>query len=69
MKLKDYLKAEQHTQMSFIEQIEMATGNRIPQGTLAKWILGSRIPRKNEMQMLYKMTEGAVQPNDFYLGE
>lgn len=69
MKLKDYLKEEQHTQMSFIEQIEMATGNRIPQGTLAKWILGSRIPRKNEMQMLYKMTEGAVQPNDFYLGE
>ena len=69
MKLKDYLKEEQHTKMSFIEQIEMATGNRIPQGTLAKWILGSRIPRKNEMQMLYKMTEGAVQPNDFYLGE
>ncbi len=69
MKLKDYLKEEQHTQMSFIEQIEMATGNRIPQGTLAKWILGSRIPRKNEMQMLYKITEGAVQPNDFYLGE
>ena len=69
MKLKEYLKTQQHTQMSFIEQIEMATGVRIPQGTFAKWITGSRIPRKNEMRMLYQITEGTVQPNDFYIGE
>jgi len=69
MKLKEYLKIEKHTQMSFIEQIEMATGSRIPQGTFAKWITGSRIPRKTEMVMLHKITQGAVQPNDFYLGE
>ena len=69
MKLKQYLKKEKHTQMSFIEHIEIATGVRIPQGTFAKWITGSRIPRINEMRMLYKITEGVVQPNDFYLGE
>lgn len=69
MKLKEYLKTHKHTQMSYIEQIEMATGVRVQQGTFAKWITGSRIPRKSEVIMLYKLTEGAVQPNDFYIGE
>ena len=49
MKLKEYLKQNNHTQMSFIEQIEMATDMRIPQGTFAKWITGSRIPRKRKL--------------------
>lgn len=69
MKLKEYLKQNNHTQMSFIEQIEMATDMRIPQGTFAKWITGSRIPRKREMLILDRITEGSVQPNDFYFGE
>ena len=69
MKLRQYLAEHDHTQMSFIDLIEMATGVRIPQGTFAKWITGSRIPRKNEMRMLYRITEGTVQPNDFYIGE
>lgn len=66
MQLKEYLKVEKHTQNSFINLIEMATGNKIPQSTLAKWITGVRIPRKNDMIILYKITDGAVQPNDFY---
>jgi len=66
MKLKEYLKFEKHTQKSFINLIEMATGNKIPQSTLAKWITGVRIPRKNDMIIIYKVTEGEVQPNDFY---
>lgn len=66
MQLKEYLKFENHTQNSFINLIEMATGNKIPQSTLAKWITGVRIPRKNDMIILYKITDGAVQPNDFY---
>ncbi|QDP55414.1 MAG: hypothetical protein GOVbin3762_18 [Prokaryotic dsDNA virus sp.] len=66
MHLKDYLKNQKYTQMSFIDLIEMATSVRIPQGTLAKWVTGTRIPRKEEMQILYKVTEGSVQPNDFY---
>ena len=44
----------------------MATGQKIPQGTLAKWILGVRIPRKDEMHLIFNITEGQVQPNDFY---
>ena len=66
MKLRAYLKEKNHTQMSFIEEIEMATGQIIPQGTLAKWILEVRIPRKEEMHLLFNITEGKVQPNDFY---
>ena len=66
MKLKEYLKVNKHTQMSFIEEVEMATGTKIPQGTLAKWITGIRIPRKEEMLILYSVTEGEVVPNDFY---
>lgn len=44
----------------------MAKGIKVPQGTLAKWILGVRIPRKEEMLIIYDVTEGKVQPNDFY---
>ncbi len=69
MLLKSYLKKHKHTQMSFIELIDIATGVKIPQGTFAKWITGSRIPRKKEMMILYNITEGHVQPNDFYLEE
>ena len=67
MQLKTYLKKTNHTQMSFIDLINIATGVKIPQGTFAKWITGSRIPRKKEMVMLYKITEKKVQPNDFYI--
>lgn len=66
MKLRDYLIQEQLTQMKFIDICEMATGKTIPQGTLAKWILGVRIPRKPEMEMIHNVTDGAVEPNDFY---
>ena len=47
MKLRQYLTDKEHTQQSFIDEVEMATGQKIPQGTLAKWILGVRIPRKD----------------------
>ena len=67
MKLKKYLEDNKYTQMSFIELIEMAKGSRIPQGTFAKWITGSRIPRKKEMLILLDITQGEVQPNDFYV--
>ena len=49
MHLRDYLKNQKHTQMSFIDLVEMATNVRIPQGTLAKWVTGTRIPRKEEI--------------------
>lgn len=52
--------------MKFIDICEMATGKKIPQGTLAKWCLGVRIPRKAEMEMIFSVTDGQVEPNDFY---
>jgi len=66
MKLQKYLKKHNFTQQSFIDLIEMAKDVKIPQSTLAKWILDIRIPRKEEMFILYEITEGEVQPNDFY---
>ena len=53
--------------MSFIQEIETQRNVRIPQGTLAKWITGVRIPRKKEMILLVEVTDGKVQPNDFYM--
>jgi transcriptional regulator with XRE-family HTH domain len=66
MQLREYLERENLTQHQFIDLCEMATGIYVPQGTLAKWILGVRIPRKKQMEMIYKITEGQVVPNDFY---
>ena len=67
MQLKEYLKSNNYTQMSFIQEIETQRNVRIPQGTLAKWITGVRIPRKKEMILLVEVTNGKVQPNDFYI--
>ena len=67
MQLKEYLKSKNYTQMSFIQEIETQRNVRIPQGTLAKWITGVRIPRKKEMILLVEVTNGKVQPNDFYM--
>lgn len=66
MKLQKYLHEQGLTQMKFIDICEMATGKKIPQGTLAKWCLGVRIPRKPEMEMIFSVTDGHVEPNDFY---
>lgn len=66
MRLKDYLERNALTQVKFINLIEMATGKTVPQGTLAKWIVGSRIPRKEQIETIFQITDGDVEPNDFY---
>jgi len=66
MKLGKYLKENNYTQMSFIKELEDKNNISIPQGTLAKWVLGTRIPRKDQMLLLYEFTQGSVGPNDFY---
>ena len=68
MKLKQYLDTNELTQDRFIKEMEKATGHKLSQGGLSKYILESRIPRKTEMVAIHKYTKGAVQPNDFYLG-
>jgi hypothetical protein len=55
--------------MAFIQQVNTATGEHIPQGTLAKYVLGERIPKKRQMLLIHEATEGEVSPNDFYLEE
>ena len=67
MTLQDYLKENRLTQMAFIEEVRTATGEHIPQGTLAKYVLGERIPKKRQMLLIHEATSGEVAPNDFYL--
>ena len=69
MKLKTYLQDNELTQMRFIAKVKEEQDVQIPQGTLAKWINGQRIPRKQDMLTIYKATEHLVEPNDFYLGD
>ena len=66
MKLKNYLHKKNLTQHEFIKIIEDNSGKNIPQGTLAKWITGMRIPRKDEVKLIYEVTNKLVEPNDFY---
>jgi|TARA_R110000803_G_scaffold53808_7_gene110349 hypothetical protein len=67
MKLSAYMKHHQYTQKDFIKKIKAATGYNLPQGTLAKYVLGQRFPRKKELNIIYETTNGLVSPNDFYL--
>ena len=66
MHLKEYLEKNNLTQSGFIERVRDVKGVKIPQGTLSKWITGVRIPRKDEVILIYEVTEAVVQPNDFY---
>jgi len=67
MTLTEYLKDNKYTQSAFIKEVKEQTGHTLPQGTLAKYILGQRIPRKKELNIIYIATKEQVSPNDFYL--
>jgi arginine repressor len=66
MKLKEYLSNNNFTQQQFVDYVEKKQNIKIPQSTLAKWVTGIRIPRKKEMELLFFITEGNVEPNDFF---
>ena len=66
MNLKSYLAEHNYTQQRFITEVRDYTGHKFPQGTLAKYVLGQRIPRKKEMIIIYEFTKGVVDPNSFY---
>ena len=55
------------TQNRFISEVQEKTGHKFSQGGLAKYIIGQRIPRKKEMNVIFNFTHGVVSPNDFYL--
>ena len=65
MELKDYLKTNKITQTKFVETLA-EKDLIITQGAINKWVNGDRIPRKKEMSIIYKSTNGQVTPNDFY---
>ena len=67
LKLANYLKENKLTQEQFLKKMENHTGKSISQGGLSKYIQSKRTPRKEEMLMIYEASQGAVQPNDFYL--
>ena len=66
MTLSEYLKEEKLTQEKFL-QISTAYGATFTIHAISKWCQGHRIPRQEEMQTIYEITEGKVEPNDFYI--
>jgi hypothetical protein len=66
MKLKKYLSLFGLKQNEFLDRVFKITGKKIPQSTLAKWISGIRVPRKEEILIIKEATEGLVEPNDFF---
>jgi hypothetical protein len=65
MKLGTWLKDNGHTHESFIK-LANKNGSTFTIHALAKWCRGVRIPRKDEMEQIYKISKGKVTPNDFY---
>lgn len=69
MKLIQYMHQNKYTHNDFIKEIKTVTGYVLPQGTLAKYILEQRLPRKKQLNIIYKTTNKLVSPNDFYLDD
>ncbi len=65
MKINEWLKKEQLTHAEFLN-ICNKQGMVISHSALAKWCRGHRIPRLQEMNVIYKSTNGEVTANDFY---
>jgi arginine repressor len=66
MLLKDYLKYKKINQAELLKIIYIESGKRVPQSTMSKWILGIRIPRYEDMQLIYRITNKKVDANSFY---
>ena len=60
MKLQDYRKKENKT------QVELAKDLGVNQSNITSWENGIKIPRPEFMQKIIAYTNGEVQPNDFY---
>lgn len=60
MKLTDYLRTSKMTVAKFSERTGL-----LPD-TINKYKMGIRIPKPEAMEVIYRVTDGQVQPNDFY---
>ena len=65
MKFNVWLQKEGWSQNKFQAEAE-ELGFAVSQSAIAKWSCGQRIPRKDEMQMIVKLTKSEVNANDFY---
>ncbi len=65
MRLTEYLKANKITQQNFLQNSK-DLGGGFSIHAVSKWCQGQRIPRQDEMYIIYKLTDGQVTPNDFY---
>ena len=66
MKLNEYLKQNKLTQDDFLI-LSKSFDASFSIHAVSKWCQGQRIPRQDEMQSIYLITDGKVTPNDFYL--
>lgn len=46
--------------------VEMSRQLDQPRSTCSMWVIGKRIPSKENMQKIYEWSGGEVEPNDFY---
>lgn len=60
MVIGEYLKR------SSISQKDFAILVGVSDQAMSRYCSGKRIPRRDEMQRIYEVTFGEVQPNDFY---
>ena len=67
MKLSAWLKENKMTQKQFLEIAANSHSANFSTHALVKWCSGQRIPRPEDMKVIYNATEGNVSPNDFYL--
>ena len=65
MKLNRWIKTNGLTQKTFFDECRKQ-GADFSVHALMKWCNGARIPRTTEMDFIHKITNGEVQPNDFY---
>lgn len=61
MKLKEYLN------LANKDEKQAAIELNVTQPALNRWITGARKPCKKSLNDIYRWSNGAVTPNDFYL--
>ncbi len=66
MYIDDWLSKHKVSQVEFCNRYFEVSGNTLTQGAISKWANNERIPRREEMQVIFTLTKGKVQPNDFY---
>lgn len=59
-RIVEWLAAAELKQSDFAEQCGVL------QGTVSRWVSGTRMPRPEQMQRIIRASRGFIQPQDFY---